>query len=79
MLGIVVTCHATFAAAMYGVNITAPRENGNAREKSRYEETVGKLVRNVNEHNPLFSHSKMILYAQGFVKWYCNDQKYQLI
>ena len=49
MLGIVVTCHATFAAAMYGVNITAPRENGNAGEKSRCEETVGKLVRNVND------------------------------
>ena len=53
---------------MYGVNITAQRDNGNAGEKSRCEETVGKLVRNVNEHNPLFSHSKMILYAQGFVK-----------
>ena len=52
MLGIVVTCHATFAVAMYGVNITAPRENGNARGKSRCEETVGKLVRNVNDQNP---------------------------
>ena len=62
MVGIVVTCHATFAVAMYGVNITAPRENGNAEEKSRCEETVGKLVRNVNEQRPFFCHSKMILY-----------------
>ena len=62
MLGIVVTCHATFAAAMYGVNITAPRENGNAGEKSRCEETVGKLARNVNEQNPIVFHRKMIPY-----------------
>ena len=47
---------------MYGVNITAQRENGNAGEKSRCEETVGKLVRNVNEQSPFFCHSNMILY-----------------
>ena len=63
MLGIVVTCHATFAVAMYGVNITAPIENGNAREKSRCEETVGKLARNVNEQNPFVFHRKMIPYS----------------
>jgi len=48
---------------MYGVNITAPRENGNAREKSRCEGTVGKPVRNVNEQkHPFFFHRKMIPY-----------------
>jgi len=63
MLGIVVTCHVTFAAAMYGVNITAQRDNGNAGEKRRCEETVGKLVRNVNEQNPFFCHRKMVPYG----------------